>query len=95
MTDCVSLGITSPRQPSLAHQDLDLYRLYKLVKDNGGVEKVTQEFKWRSLYLQLGMPPLANSSHILKQAYKRYVRLIDRHQSELNEVLYDFTTTRD
>ena len=65
------LGVPVNKQPSLAQRDLDLYKLYQLVRDNGGMEKVTQELKWRSLYLQMGMPPLANSSYIIKQAYKK------------------------
>lgn len=69
----VYAGISLPQQPLIAHQELDLFKLYRLVRDNGGMERVTQEFKWRSLYLQLGLPPATNSSHMIKQAYKRYV----------------------
>ena len=66
-------GISLPHHPSLAQRDLNLCKLYKLVRDNGGMEKVSQELKWRSLYMQLGLPPLANSSYMIKQAYKKLV----------------------
>ena len=65
------LGTPMIRQPTLAQRDLDLFRLYHLVKDNGGMDKVTQELKWRSLYLQLGMPAYPTASHLIRQAYKR------------------------
>lgn len=39
------------------------------------MERVTQEMKWRSLYLQLGMTLSTNASHALKQAYRRQVDL--------------------
>ena len=67
----IHIGIVSHRQPSLAQRDLDLYKLYRLVRENGGMEKVTQELKWQSLYLQMSMPELPNSSYLIKQAYKR------------------------
>lgn len=69
----IHIGIVSHRQPSLAQRDLNLYKLYRLVRENGGMEKVTQELKWQSLYLQMSMPELPNSSYLIKQAYKRYV----------------------
>ena len=59
------------RQPMLGQKDLNLWKLYELVKENGGMERVTQELKWRSLYLQLGMPPMPNASYQIKQAYKK------------------------
>ena len=64
-------GAAVTQNPSLGQRDIDLYKLYRLVRDNGGMEKVSQEFKWRSLYLQLGMPPLANSSYMIKQVYRK------------------------
>jgi len=62
---------TAVSQPSLGGKDLDLYKLYKLVCENGGMERVTQEMKWRSIHLQLGLTPIANASHIISRAYKR------------------------
>ena len=68
------VGISLTHRPSLAQRDLDLYKLYKLVRENGGMDKVSQELKWRSLYLQLGMPMLTNSSYMIKQAYKKWAK---------------------
>ena len=66
-----SKGSQIVRRPTIGQKDLNLYKLYKLVKDNGGMEKVTQELKWRSLYLQMGMPNATNASYAIKQAYKK------------------------
>ena len=66
-----SKGTPLARQPTLAQKDLNLWRLYHLVKEKGGMERVTQEMKWRSLYMQLGMPPSSNASYSIKQAYKK------------------------
>ena len=65
------VGTVVNKKPSLVGKDLDLFKLYNLVKENGGMDKVTQELKWRSLYLQMGMPQFSNSSHLIKQAYKK------------------------
>ena len=64
-------GISPFRQPTLGQRDLNLFKLYKLVHDNGGMDRVTQEMKWRSLYLQLGLPSMPNASYCIKQAYKK------------------------
>ena len=64
-------GTPLTRTPILAQKDLDLYRLYTLVQEYGGMERVTLELKWRSIYLQLGIPLSTNASHALKQAYKK------------------------
>jgi Ras-related protein Rab-1A len=64
-------GTPLNRTPILAQKDLDLYRLYHLVQESGGMESVTREMKWRSIYLQLGIPLSTNASHALKQAYRK------------------------
>ena len=66
-----SKGTPMVRRPTLGQKDLNLFKLYKLVKENGGMEKVTQELKWRSLHLQMGMPNMTNASYAIKQAYKK------------------------
>ena len=66
-----SKGNQVHRRPTLGQKDLNLFKLYKLVKENGGMDKVTQELKWRSLYLQMGMPSTSNASYAIKQAYKK------------------------
>ena len=78
----ISSGVTYTNRPSLAQRDLNLYKLYRLVRDNGGMEKVSQELKWRSLYMQLGLPPLANSSYMIKQAYKKWA-IIRKNQKQI------------
>ena len=66
-----SRGTPVSRPAMMGQKDLDLYRLYKLVNEKGGMDRVTQEMKWRSIHLQLGMPTIANASHAISRAYKR------------------------
>lgn len=59
------------RQPAVGPHDLNLFQLYRLVKANGGMDRVTTEMKWRSLYLQLGLPSIPSPSPALRQAYRK------------------------
>lgn len=38
---CNFIGTPITRPPVLGNQDLDLYKLYKIVQEHGGMEKVT------------------------------------------------------
>ena len=57
--------------PTIVQQELNLFQLYRLVKAIGGMDRVTQEMKWRSLYLQLGLPLNSSASYALRQAYRK------------------------
>lgn len=59
------------RQPTVGQRELDLFQLYQRVVDIGGMDRVTQEMKWRSVHLQLGLPPSTAASHNLRQAYRK------------------------
>lgn len=59
------------RPAVIGQHNLNLLLLYRLVKANGGMDRVTQEMKWRSIYLQLGLPLSPSASLALRQAYRR------------------------
>ena len=66
-----SRGTVPQPHPTIGSHDLKLFQLYRLVRANGGMDKVTQEMKWRSLYLQLGLPSNSSASQALRQAYRK------------------------
>lgn len=66
-----SRGTPQSRSAMLGQKELDLCRLYKMVTEIGGMDRVTQEMKWQSIHLRLGMPSLANASYAINRAYKR------------------------
>ena len=66
-----SRGTPMQRHPTIVQHDLNLFQLYRLVKAIGGMDRVTQEMKWRSLYLQLGLPLNSSASYALRQAYRK------------------------
>ena len=68
-----SRGTPLIRQPTIGQRELNLFKLYRLVMANGGMDRVTQEMKWRSVSLQLGMPSTSPASSALRQAYKKLV----------------------
>lgn len=68
-----SKGISWPEQPMSGASHLDLHKLYTLIKDNGGMDRVTQEMKWRSISLQMGFTPEATPSTAIRMAYKKYL----------------------
>lgn len=57
--------------PTIVQQEVNLFQLYRLVKAVGGMDRVTQEMKWRSLYLQLGLPLNSSASYALRQTYRK------------------------
>lgn len=66
-----SRGTPIQRQPTIGQCELNLFQFYRLVKANGGMDRVTMEMKWRSLYLQLGLPLNSSASYALRQAYRK------------------------
>ncbi len=68
-----SKGTPLSRPAMVGQKELDLHRLYKMVNEIGGMDRVTQEMKWRSIYLRLGMPPTTTASYAISRAYKKWV----------------------
>jgi len=63
-------GTPIQRQQSMGPQNVSLFQLYQRVASIGGMDRVTQEMKWRSVHLQLGMPSLP-ATQSLRQIYKK------------------------
>ena len=62
-------------EPVVANRDLDLYRLFRLVQRMGGYNRITNQMKWRTVYVRMGFPNASSSScsHKMKAAYKKYL----------------------
>lgn len=80
-------GTPIARPPILGNQDLDLHKLYKIVQEHGGMEKVSNEPSlWRKIYQQMDIavvPPSA--SHHIKMAYKKYLYPFELHEKKSNK----------
>ncbi|KAA3677378.1 uncharacterized protein DEA37_0015049 [Paragonimus westermani] len=71
-------GAPINKAPSLANKDLDLYKLYKLVRQLGGFHRVTTQMKWGYIYSKLRLPHhFAAGPRNLQAAFKRYLYPLD------------------
>lgn len=66
-------GTSMNRAPSISNVDLDLHRLYTVVRRYGGYNKVCRLRHWFAVYKRLGLPGINCAMNILnlKSAYKR------------------------
>ncbi|XP_065882485.1 AT-rich interactive domain-containing protein 4A-like isoform X2 [Dysidea avara] len=79
-------GTPMTRPPVLSQKTLDLYWLYHLVQEYGGMERVTQDMKWKYLYNQLGLSnQITSASYSLKMAYKKHLYPFEEHQRNKKE----------
>lgn len=78
-------GTPITRPPVLGNQDLDLYKLYKIVQEHGGMEKVSgEQYLWRKIYQQMDIPVVPPSaSHHIKMSYKKYLYPFEQYEKEL------------
>lgn len=78
-------GTPITRPPVLGNQDLDLYKLYKIVQEHGGMEKVSNEHNlWRTIYRQMDIPVVPPSaSHHIKMSYKKYLYPFEQYEKEM------------
>lgn len=59
--------------PSLGFRDLNLWKLYTLVTNRGGMDQVTKKQEWKSVYLDLGLSTMSTSaSYNTRTNYKKY-----------------------
>ncbi|CAH8592181.1 unnamed protein product [Dicrocoelium dendriticum] len=71
-------GTPINKAPSLANKDLDLYKLYRLVRDLGGFHRVTAQLKWGYIYSKLRLPHnFTAGPRNLQAAFKRYLYPLD------------------
>ncbi|XP_064490019.1 AT-rich interactive domain-containing protein 4A-like isoform X2 [Ornithodoros turicata] len=69
-------GTPINKGPAINGQDLNLYRLFRLVGQLGGGNRVSNQSQWRRVYTRLGLPPPANqgNAHLLRNSYKKYLQ---------------------
>uniref|UniRef100_A0A1I8JKB6 ARID domain-containing protein n=1 Tax=Macrostomum lignano TaxID=282301 RepID=A0A1I8JKB6_9PLAT len=70
------------------NKDLNLFRLYHLVKRFGGYNRVTSQLKWRIVHSKLGLPATSSTTK-LKSAYQRYLLPFEEFDKKLGS---SFTT---
>eukprot|EP00794_Sanderia_malayensis_P020215 gene20215-22191_t len=67
-------GTPIAKPPLLGYKKVNLYKLYLLVTKNGGMDEVSNQSKWRSVYIEMGLTnPPTTASYNLRNFYKRYV----------------------
>ncbi|XP_033109209.1 AT-rich interactive domain-containing protein 4B-like isoform X2 [Anneissia japonica] len=77
-------GTPINKPPVLGYQDLNLFKLYKLVQDMGGCRKVTDHQKWREISFKMGIPVINSSSHHnIKGSYIKYLHAFEEYNRKL------------
>ena len=73
-----SIGQPIIKTPFLGYQELDLYHLYQIVTQKGGMDEVTRKQEWKSVYQELGIPTMSTSaSYNTRTNYKKYLYLYE------------------
>ncbi|CAF3470262.1 unnamed protein product [Rotaria socialis] len=61
--------------PKVQNYDLDLHRLFKIVRMLGGYNKVTKNDQWSKVHIKMGLPDELSSENgrSIEHAYKKYL----------------------
>lgn len=71
--------------PILGGKKIDLYLLYKLVMERGGMDKVSEERRWRKIGEEFQLPETCTSSaYVLKDVYQKYLKDYEMGTSSIN-----------
>ncbi|KAK3093694.1 hypothetical protein FSP39_018994 [Pinctada imbricata] len=70
-------GTPINKGPYIGNNDLNLYRLFKVVQKIGGYNKVTNLAKWKAVYKRMDLPASNSASHQIKNAYKKYLHAFE------------------
>ncbi|XP_076464526.1 uncharacterized protein LOC143296465 isoform X2 [Babylonia areolata] len=73
--------------PCIGNKDLNLYRLFRVVQNLGGYNKVTNQMKWRLVYSKMGLPPSNTAAHQIKNAYKKYLHAFEDFYRKLGCIM--------
>lgn len=88
-------GTPINKAPCLANKDLDLYKLYRLVKELGGFHRVTAQMKWGYIYSKLHLPQhFTAGPRNLQAAFKRYLYPLDDVSRKLGTDLDELPLSR-
>ncbi|KAH3856905.1 AT-rich interactive domain-containing protein 4A-like isoform X2 [Dreissena polymorpha] len=80
-------GTPINKGPCVGTKDLNLYRLFKVVKKLGGYNRVTNQLKWRLVYSKMQLPPSNTASTQIKNAYKKYLHAFEDFYRKLGNTM--------
>ncbi|XP_069807328.1 AT-rich interactive domain-containing protein 4A [Dendropsophus ebraccatus] len=67
-------GTPINKPPVLGYKDLNLFKLFRLVFQQGGCDNIESGAVWKQIYMDLGIPILNSAaSYNVKTAYKKYL----------------------
>ncbi|XP_073441796.1 AT-rich interactive domain-containing protein 4A isoform X3 [Dendrobates tinctorius] len=67
-------GTSINKPPVLGYKDLNLFKLFRLVYQQGGCDNIESGAIWKQIYMDLGIPILNSAaSYNVKTAYKKYL----------------------
>ncbi|XP_067469529.1 AT-rich interactive domain-containing protein 4A isoform X1 [Thunnus thynnus] len=67
-------GTPINKPPVLGYKDLNLFKLFRLVYQQGGCRKIESGTVWKQIYMDLGIPVLNSAaSYNVKTAYRKYL----------------------
>ncbi|XP_053553290.1 AT-rich interactive domain-containing protein 4A [Bombina bombina] len=67
-------GTPINKPPVLGYKDLNLFKLFRLVYQQGGCDNIESGSVWKQIYMDLGIPILNSAaSYNVKTAYKKYL----------------------
>lgn len=72
---------SSLKIPNVERKALDLFTLYRVVQEEGGMEVVSRERKWSKIATRMGYPPGRGVGSLLRQHYERILYPYDVFQS--------------
>uniref|UniRef100_A0A8C5SXB3 AT-rich interaction domain 4A n=1 Tax=Laticauda laticaudata TaxID=8630 RepID=A0A8C5SXB3_LATLA len=67
-------GTSINKPPVLGYKDLNLFKLFRLVYQQGGCDNIDSGAVWKQIYMDLGIPILNSAaSYNVKTAYRKYL----------------------
>nr|XP_054758138.1 AT-rich interactive domain-containing protein 4B-like isoform X1 [Lytechinus pictus] len=88
-------GTPINKPPVLGFRDLNLYKLYKLVQDQGGCRKVTDRQMWRHIMTKMGIPvPASQQPYNIHTSYNKYLFAFEEFNRKMGPGPRVFTRTR-
>lgn len=67
-------GTPINKPPVLGYKDLNLFKLFRLVHQQGGCDNIESGAVWKQIYMDLGIPILNSAaSYNVKTAYRKYL----------------------
>ncbi|XP_071080254.1 AT-rich interactive domain-containing protein 4B-like [Haliotis cracherodii] len=80
-------GTPINKGPSIGTRDLNLYKLFRVVQNLGGYNRVTNQMKWRLVYSKMALPQSNTASHQIKNAYKKFLHAFEDFYRKLGSTM--------